>query len=64
MENKFQPILGGRVGDVRPPYRDHNISKIISVSCSLDTPCHASTALSLRSARRGYSTTAGAYETN
>ncbi len=37
MENKFQSILGGRVGGVRPPYRDHNISKMILVSGDLDT---------------------------
>ena len=48
MENKFQPMLGGRVGDVRPLYRDHNISKIISVSCGLDTPSAVAS---------GYSTT-------
>jgi len=51
---------GGRVG--RSPYRDHNISRIILVSGGLDTPRHASTALALRSARRGYSTTDGFYK--
>ncbi len=38
MENKFHSIFGGRVGDVHPPYRYHNISKIILVSIGLDTP--------------------------
>ncbi len=51
MENKFQPNLGGRVGGVRPPYREHNISKIISVSGGLDTPSAVAS---------GYSTTGGA----
>jgi len=37
MENKFQSNLGGRVGGVRPPYRDHIISKVILVSSGLDT---------------------------
>ncbi len=37
MENKFQSILGGRVGDVRSPYRDHNVSELILVMCGLDT---------------------------
>jgi hypothetical protein len=37
MENKFQPSSVGRVGGVRPPYRDQHISKITSVICGLDT---------------------------
>jgi len=47
MENKYQSNFGGRVGggfryatnatQPPPPYRDHNISKIISVTCGLDT---------------------------
>jgi len=64
MENKFQSLFGGRVGGVRPPYRDHNISKIIFVMYGLDTSHHASTSLSLRSARRDYSTNEVYYETH
>ncbi len=45
MENNIQVLLGGRVGGVLPPYRDHNISKFILVIGGLDTPL------------RGYSTT-------
>lgn len=36
MKIKYQLFSGGRVG--RSPYRDHNISKIISVIVGLDTP--------------------------
>ena len=40
MENKFQSILGGRVGssDSESPYRDHHVTKLISIFCGLDTP--------------------------
>jgi hypothetical protein len=53
MENKFQSILGGRVGGVLPPYRDHYVSKIISVSGGLDTPFAIA---------QGYSTTGNFYK--
>ena len=38
MKINYQPYSGGRVGGVRPPYRDHHVSKIISVICGLDMP--------------------------
>jgi hypothetical protein len=40
----YQNYSGGRVGGVRPPYRDHHVSKSILISGGLDTPRHASTA--------------------
>jgi hypothetical protein len=64
MKIKYQPFLDGRVGGACPPYRDHHVSKNISVSNGLDTPHHASASLSLRSARRGYSTNGVLYETH
>jgi len=65
MENKFQPILGGRAQAVETT--SWNQTKYNLKHVGLDMPRHASTStssryhsLSVRSARRGYSTTAGA----
>jgi len=36
MNTKYYLYSGGRVGGIRPPYRDHLVCKIILVACGLD----------------------------